>query len=136
MPPSNGEVKVDLGFKLFQASGEGDEEKSNWYGDHVEANNNMLHTVFRVAQAQGQYLDEGDNTASNTANWEIHIEDVKETDLGVLTAGDEEPDIEPVAEKNNRQQKDSQHEKEDMKRIMASKDKKIMLIWKPEWNVK
>ena len=54
--------------------------------------------------------NEGDNTASNTANGEVDIEDVKETDLGVFTAGEEEPEIEAEAENNNGQQTDCEHE--------------------------
>ena len=119
MPPGYGEVKVDFGLELVQKSCKGDDEKSHRYGDHVEANNNVLHSVFRVTQARAQYLDEGDNTASNTANGEVDIEDVKETDLGVLTAGEEEPEIEAETENNYRQQNDCQHEKKDVTRICA-----------------
>ena len=49
----------------------------------------------------------------------VGIEDVEETDLGVLTAADEEPEIEPEAENNNCQQTDCQHQKEDVIRICA-----------------
>ena len=70
-----------------------------------------------VAQALYHHRDERRDTASNTDHREIAIEDVEETDLGVLTASDEEPEIEPEAENNNRQQTDCQHQKEDVTRM-------------------
>ena len=36
--------------------------------------------------------------------------------MGVLTAGDEEPDVEPEAKNSNHQEADCQHEEEDMTR--------------------
>ena len=121
MPPGYGDVKVDFGLELVQKSCEGDDEKSHRYGDHGEANNHVVHVGFRVTQARDQYLDEGDNTASNTANGEVDIEDVEEADLGVLTAGEEEPEIEPETENNYRQKTDCHHEEEHVTRICARK---------------
>ena len=70
-----------------------------------------------VAQALYHHRDEGSDTGSNTDHREIAIEDVEETDLGVLTAGDEEPEIEPEAENYNRQKTDCQHEERDVTRV-------------------
>ena len=72
-----------------------------------------------VAQALYHHRDEGSDTGSNTDHREIAIEDVEETDLGVLTAGDEEPEIEPETENNDRQQKGCQHQDKDVTRICA-----------------
>ena len=80
---------------------------------------NALHVVVRVAQTRGQHLDEGGDTATDAANREVDIEDVEETDLGVLTAGEEEPEIESEAENNDRQQTDCQHQQDDWARMRA-----------------
>ena len=76
-----------------------------------------------VAQALYHHRDEGSDTGSNTDHREIAIEDVEETDLGVLTAGDEEPEIEPEAENYNRQKTDCQHEQKDVARMGARNEK-------------
>lgn len=68
----------------------------------MEANQNALYVGVMVTQTWCQHDDEDDDAASDTAHRKIDIEDVKETDLAVLTAGDEEPDKEPEAEKNYR----------------------------------
>ena len=41
----------------------------------------------------------------------------------MLTAGDEEPDVEPEAENHNRQQTDCQHEEEDVTRMRTGNEK-------------
>ena len=76
-----------------------------------------------VAQALCHHRDEGSDTGSNTDHREIAIEDVEETDLGVLTAGDEEPEIETEAENNNHQQTDCQHQQKDVARMRARNEK-------------
>ena len=101
----------------------------------METHQDDLHVVVRVAQTWSQHWDEGGDTSSDTANREIGIEDVEETDLGVITAGDEEPEIEAEAEDNYCQQKGGQHEQEDVARIGARNVKRVS-IWIPEWNVK
>ena len=42
--------------------------------------------------------------------------------MGVLTAGDEEPDVEPEAENSNHQEADCQHEEEDMTRMRTGNE--------------
>ena len=42
--------------------------------------------------------------------------------MGVLTAGDEEPDVEAEAENYNRQQTDCQHEEEDVTRMRTGNE--------------
>ena len=44
--------------------------------------------------------------------------------MGVLTAGDEEPDVEPEAKNSNHQEADCQHEEEDMTR-MRTRDEQL-----------
>ena len=101
MPPIDRKVQVDFGQELVQESGEGDEEKCQCDGHHVEAHYDVLQSVVRVTQAWDYHQTEGEDAATNAAHWEINIEDVEETDMGVLTAGDEEPNVEPEAENHN-----------------------------------
>ena len=54
---------------------------------------------------------------------EIDIEDVEQTDLGVLIACDEEPEIEPEAEDNNCQQTECQHQEKNVTRRWARNKK-------------
>ena len=90
----------------------------------MEANHDVFDTGNMVAQACIDHPDEGGDASSDTDNREVDIEDVDETDLGVLTAaGDEEPDIEPEAENNNCQKTDCQHEQKDMARMRARNEK-------------
>ena len=111
MPPHHGKFKVEFGLKLVQESSERDEEEGHCYGCDVEANHDVFDAGNMVAQACIDHPDEGGDASSDTDNREVDIEDVDETDLGVLTAaGDEEPEIEPEAENNNCQQTDCQHE--------------------------
>ena len=75
--------------------------------------------VQEGCEARCQYLDEGDNTSFHTANGEVDIEDDKETDLGMFTTGEEEPEIETKPKNNNHQHKDCHNEKKDVTRICA-----------------
>ena len=68
----------------------------------MEARQDVLCAGVMVTQAGCQHDDEGCNTAFNAAHREIDMEDVEETDLAVLAAGDKEPDIKPKAEKHYR----------------------------------
>ena len=69
----------------------------------MEAHQDALCAGVMVTQAGSKHDDEGCNTDFNAAHREIDMEDVEETDLAVLAAGDKEPDIEPKAEKHYRQ---------------------------------
>ena len=131
MPPSYRKVKVDFGKELVQKSCQGDEKKSLCEGRHVESNQDVLQRAVLVTQAWGQHQDEGEDAATNAAPREVDIEDVEQTDMGVLTAGDEEPEIEPEAENNNRQQTDCQHQEEDVTRIRTWNEK-LRSIWVPK----
>ena len=110
MPPDHWELKVDFGLELVQESSEGYEEEGHCYGSHVEAYHDALHARDRETQARRYDPGEAGDAASDTDHREIDIEDVEETDLTVLAACEEEPEIEPEPENNNRQQTDSQHE--------------------------
>ena len=110
MPPDHWELKVDFGLELVQESSEGYEEEGHCYGSHVEAHHDALHACDRVTQTWCHRPDEAGDAASDTDHREIDIEDVEETDLAVLAAGEEEPEIEPEPENSNRQQTDGQHE--------------------------
>ena len=117
MPPHHGNFKVEFWLKLVQESCEGDEEEGHCYGCDVEANHDVFDAGNLVAQACIDHPDEGGDASSDTDHREVDIEDVDGTELGVFTAGDEEPEIEPEAENNNRQQTDCQHQKEDVTRM-------------------
>ena len=101
----------------------------------MKTHQDVLQAAFRVAQAWSQHCEEGGDTSSDAAHREIGIEDVEETHLGVITAGDEEPEIKSEADDNYRQQKDGQHEEEDVARIGA-RNENLVSIGIPEGNVK
>ena len=103
MAPSHRKIKVNFGLKLLKYCSWWYEEESNCYGYHVEANQDLLNAGVTVTQAWCQHGAKGGDTASDTAHREIDIEDVEETDLAVIIAGEEELDVKPEAEKNNHQ---------------------------------
>ena len=123
MPPHHGKFKVEFGLKLVQESSERDEEEGHCYGCDVEANHDVFDAGNLVAQACIDHSDEGGDASSDTDHREVDIEDVDETDLCVLTAGDEKPDIKPEAKNNNCQQTDCEHEEDDMDRMRACYEK-------------
>ena len=110
MPPDHWELKVDFRLELVQECSEGYEEESQCHGSHAEAHHDALHARDRVTQTWCHRPDEAGDAASDTDRREIDIEDVEETDLTVLADGEEEPEIEPKPENNNRQQTHCQHE--------------------------
>ena len=69
----------------------------------MKANKDSLYAGVMVTQAWCQHGAKGSDTASDTAHREIDIEDVEETDLALLTAGEEKPDVKPEAEENYHQ---------------------------------